>query len=160
MLSLRRAVVRANRHSCLRNLPENGSAAIFLPSPVVRSMRRVLLSLALAGLFAGVAVPLILAPMGCATNATAQHKAFTSIDDVAQGVKAAMLSFNALYQAGSFTETDRQRVLDAYAVYQKAAMLAVSVGKDLAQDANALKIASDAAWPLLDLISTLKAKVK
>lgn len=161
MSYLRRAVVRANRQHRFRCLPEEaGGAAIFLPSPLVSAFRRVLLSLALAGLFASAAVPLVFTATGCATQATAQRKTFTSIDDVAEGVKTAMLGFNALYQAGSFTEADRQRVLDAYAVYQKAAELAVHVGKDLSQGDNALRIASDAAWPLLDLIATLKAKVK
>lgn len=113
----------------------------------------------------GVLAVLSLAPAaivttGCATNATAQRKAFTSIADVAEGVSAAMKAFNALYQSGTVGEDARTKVLDAYKIYQKGALLAVSVGKDLGQDANALKIATDAAWPLLDLIATIKGGAK
>lgn len=156
MSQLRRAVVRAEHSRRLRSLPELGGAAIFLPY----QLRKARAALALMLLLGGVTLPAVFVSTGCATNATAQRKAYTSIADVAEGVNAAMKAFNALYQAGTVDEAARTKVLDAYKIYQKGALLAVSVGKDLGQDANALKIASDAAWPLLDLIATIKGGAK
>jgi pyruvate-formate lyase-activating enzyme len=156
MSQLRRAVVRAEHSRRLRYLPELGGSTIFLTYP----LRRAAAALSVMLLLGSVVLPAIFVTTGCATNATAQRKAYTSIADVAEGVNAAMKAFNALYQAGTVDEAARTKVLDAYKIYQKGALLAVSVGKDLGQDANALKIATDAAWPLLDLIATIKGGAK
>ena|ERR1035437_326639 len=91
---------------------------------------------------------------GCAHLATPARKAYTTLSDVDAAAKATMGVFNTQYQAGQRTEDQRTQVLAAYAKYQKAALLALTVAQDVTQSANALKIANDAVNPLLDLIGS------
>jgi hypothetical protein len=95
---------------------------------------------------------------GCATTATPARKAYTTLSDVDAAAKATMGVFNTQYQAGQRTEDQRTQVLAAYAKYQKAALLALTVAQDVTQSANALKIANDAIAPLLDLIASFTPK--
>jgi hypothetical protein len=92
--------------------------------------------------------------LGCATGSTPARKAYTTLSDVDAAAKATMGVFNTQYQAGQRTEAQRTQVLAAYAKYQKAALLALTVAQDVTQSASALKIANDAVAPLLDLIAS------
>ena len=100
-------------------------------------------------------VAVAVACMGCATGATPARKAFVSISDADAAVKAAMGAFNDRYQAGLQTEADRTKVLTGYAVYQTTANAAVTLAKDVTQQANALTVATDAANAVLALIAQL-----
>lgn len=103
-------------------------------------------------------VVLLALSAGCASTATPARKAYTTLSDVDAAAKATMGVFNTQYQAGQRTEGQRTQVLAAYAKYQKAALLAMTVAQDVTQSANALKIANDAIAPLLDLIASFTPK--
>jgi len=122
-------------------------------------MKNFFRTLALA-LALGVAIQVIpLAMTGCATNATAARKGFTTLSNAAEAVKTAMLVFNDRYKAGQQTEEQRTSVLKAYAIYQHAALQA-SVDFEAGNKLNALQMINDAALPLLDLIASFKPPMR
>ena len=92
---------------------------------------------------------------GCKTTATPARKAYTTISDAVSGAQAAMGAFNDRYQSGLQTEADRTKALAYYADFQALARTAVTLSKDVTQQANALQIASDAAGNLLALLAQL-----
>jgi rhamnose utilization protein RhaD (predicted bifunctional aldolase and dehydrogenase) len=92
---------------------------------------------------------------GCSSTATPARKAYTTISDAVSAAQQAMLAFNAQYQAGLATEAQRTKALGYYADFQATARTAVTLSKDVTQQANALQIASDAASNLLALLAQL-----
>jgi rhamnose utilization protein RhaD (predicted bifunctional aldolase and dehydrogenase) len=92
---------------------------------------------------------------GCKSTATPARKAYTTISDAVSAAQQAMLAFNDRYQSGLATEAQRTKALGYYADFQAVARTAVTLSKDVTQQANALQIASDAASNLLALLAQL-----
>jgi rhamnose utilization protein RhaD (predicted bifunctional aldolase and dehydrogenase) len=92
---------------------------------------------------------------GCKSTATPARKAYTTISDAVSAAQQAMLTFNDRYQSGLATEAQRTKALGYYADFQAVARTAVTLSKDVTQQANALQIASDAASNLLALLAQL-----
>jgi len=91
----------------------------------------------------------------CSSTATPARKAYTTIDDAVTAAQQAMKGFNDQYQNGLATEAQRTKALAYYADFQATARMAVTLSKDVTQQASALQIASDAAANLLALLAQL-----
>lgn len=111
------------------------------------------------GFHAAIALLVVVASLvGCATTATPQRKAYTSIDDTVAAAKAAMQVFNERYQNGLQTEEDRTKVLAAWASFQSTIRFAETLAKDPNRTSDPVAVATDAVGQLLNLIATLKGK--
>lgn len=100
----------------------------------------------------------VLVTVGCASNATPQRKAYTTIDDTVAAAMAGMKAFNERYQAGLQTEEDRTKVLAGWASFQSSIRFAEALAKDPNRASDPVALATDAVAQLLNLIATLKAK--
>lgn len=88
--------------------------------------------------------------------------AYTSIDQAVNAAQASLKAWNeGFYAPGVLKDpatwnARRDKAAAAYLHFQVAARLATTVASDLNQQANATKIASDAAADLIALIASLE----
>lgn len=87
--------------------------------------------------------------------------AYNSIDGATTAVQTAVGVFKQMKAAGQIQDVDGSKeaqVRDAYAKFQKTALLAVDLSQDITQGQNALKIVSDAAVSALAVINAFTQK--
>lgn len=69
-------------------------------------------------------IVIMLVASGCATTTTAQQNAFNGLKTIRVGVEGALAVFNAGYQAGTYTEAQREKLRALYTKYLAADKIA------------------------------------
>ena len=93
-----------------------------------------------------------LAIVAASCQAPPDRIAYTSIDSAVDAVQTAMKAFNDGYQAGKFTNQDRDKVLAAYTKFQATARSAALLAQDATQKDKQTRLVSDAALEIIGLI--------
>jgi hypothetical protein len=95
----------------------------------------------------------VLLAVACASTPP-DRVAYNTIRGAVVSVQAGMSGFNVIYQSGKATEADRERVLAAYAKFQKTAALAIDIAASLppGQEPNVVALVNVAAQDVFDLL--------